>query len=277
MNTTCDEIRARLLEADDPHPDHCDRPDLREHLWACDACRSYALKLAGIEDRVRAVATPQQAIHAREEFVRGHTPAISPSPMLPPSHSFRTRWLGIATAVALLFGTSALLLIPSNSANAAPAVMERLVDWNVRLSDAGTRGEREELYREQATTLRQDMTKTVLSDAERALAERLLANGAFLVESEDPLNEAERFQDLADHLMDKVESSGGTPSYAKLYVVVKDRGVKANMAKAEIRKEIKDERREQRMQNIAKREAQQENRLDAVERKIKKQIRAAKK
>jgi hypothetical protein len=252
MTTTCDTVRTELLEEADLA---AVRGVYAAHLGQCAECAALAAKIARLELTVKAMPTPAEALNGRAAFIDAHTVHARAT-------STRRRVLAwsIATAAALLIGISTLMLMPSAPVAAAPSTIEKLIDWNVKLGEADL-AERESIYRASAEPLRTD--SQALAESERGLAERLLAHGAWLVENDDPLDEAERFQEIAERMAETFEATGAN-GYAKLYTHVMQHGVKASLKKAQLKKDKRSDRREQRLTHLEKRSKQAAARMEKL-------------
>ena len=122
MNILCETVQSHLLEADDSRVDQSGPSDLNEHIATCSTCRDFATRLNGVEAFYRSIPMPAKSGQA--EFIAAHETIVSK----PASHSAR-RW-SLAVAFSVLFGTAAMLLIPSPAAVAAPAAALRFMIWS---------------------------------------------------------------------------------------------------------------------------------------------------
>ena len=145
------------------------------------------------------------------------------------------RWL-VAASVLLAVGVGGSLLISTpRKAAASTDLVERLVDWNLDLTQAPSAADRSRIYSGQASALRAAVQKATLPEDDRELAESLLATAPWLTEHDDPLAEADRFNDMADKLMKRMSRAtrGGdnrrAARYARLYRQVADRGIEAKV------------------------------------------------
>jgi hypothetical protein len=204
-----------------------------EHLVGCAACRSRGTALARLDRAWRAQPSPEDMEPARVRFLG----RLRRQPA-PPHRGAALRW---AAAAALLFGVglAGWLLMPAPRAQAqsAPALIERLIDWNLELAQAPSRNERGQRYAARQADLRAAVRQTPLSDADRGLADLLLENGSWLAENDDPAGAAERFSAVADRLVERLESAGDRKDhklalrYARLQALVASHGVAANLDK----------------------------------------------
>jgi hypothetical protein len=122
-------------------------------------------------------------------------------------------------------------------AQAAPLV-ERLVDWNLEMTQARTPADRGRLLQAEPE-LRAAFEKADLPEEDRELAGQLLENGCWLAAHNDPVAEAERFSVVADQMVRHLErhASRGEAErarrFAGLQQLVAERGVAANLERAE--------------------------------------------
>src|SRR5262249_30086992 len=148
------------------------------------------------------------------------------------------RWVA-AALILLALGGTAWFVFPTPQAQGAPDLVERLIDWNLELTQARTPEERGRIYEQHAAYLRDALRNATLPEEDGRLAEHLLATGSWLAEPADPIDEAERFHDMADTLLEKMNSATERQDFdrvgkiAKLYSKVAERGVVANLTKAE--------------------------------------------
>jgi hypothetical protein len=237
----CSAARNWLLMADD-----VSRPtaEVSEHLAGCAACQKLAGELTTIELAVRAVPTPQIAIAGRDAFLS----RIAPTPR--PRRRRGGRRITAAFAVlaaSLVIGIGlAAWMQPrpkdnghgqQSIAQTKPVVVEELVEWNLKLTEAEVPTERQQLVRERLPQLQAKLQSSNLSTEDRAFAEQLLVHAQRMGEAADPVEEAEAFHGLADTLLVRLDTMVDDPDrsefYAKLYSQVRDRGVDANLDRAQ--------------------------------------------
>jgi hypothetical protein len=113
----------------------------------------------------------------------------------------------VAVAAVLLIAVGFLFLAPGPEAQAAPEVVERLVDWDLDITQARTADARLTLYDAQHRDLQALVVKTHLSPEDRELANSLLETGSWLTRNDDPMAEAERFSELADKVLVRLDSA----------------------------------------------------------------------
>jgi hypothetical protein len=103
-----------------------------------------------------------------------------------------------AAAVLLAAGIGLLILWSSAGQTAeASAALDRMVDWNIEMAEAGSLDARGRLYAAAAGKLGRRAQEGKWSAEEQELAGRLLDNGARLARNDDPLTDAEGFTDVA--------------------------------------------------------------------------------
>jgi hypothetical protein len=275
----CQQARAKLLQADDPRPGRCGSAPLAAHLRTCPACRRLAAKLVRLEEAWQALPVPAHAEQARESFLIHHLPrqrvarrrAALPArrPFAPP------RWAiaaSIAAAIALMvLGT--WLLVPKQApinvreARATSTIVDRLLAWNLALTQLDSPAERTELYNAQAPTLKAALQEAELLADNQDLAETLLANAAWLAEHDDPLAEADHFNDVADKLLAQMRTATEANDVQRvarltaLYGQVAEHGIAANLKRAEIVGPMPQEH-EQKLQEVADRQDRQSQALE---------------
>lgn len=238
----CRQAQDWLLQSEDPQLALAGSADLAAHVAGCAVCRLVAEKVRRLEQAWRALPVPAGAIRARAAFLKQlPRPAVLPiiQPRRTPPRRLRAPRWAVAALVFLAVGMGAWLLFPAPRAHAGPELVDRLVDWNLALTTAASPEERNRLYAERAPQLKEELQKADMPADERALAESLLENGTWLAGNDDPVAEADRFNDVADKLLARMGSAtdggdaGQVNRLARLYSQVADRGISANLEKAE--------------------------------------------
>jgi hypothetical protein len=205
----CHQAREWLLRADDPHPERCGLPELTEHLKGCAACAWLAVGLQRLEQAWRDVPLPADSHRARDAFLQRLPAAVAAAARqpLPILRRFRTpRWTA-AAALFLVAGVALWMLFFTPQAGAAPDVVERLVEWNLALAEAPTLEERKKLYAEKAKEFTEAVAGSQLSPEDKDLSKLLLDNGTWLASNDDPVTEADRFNGVADKLLERMNSA----------------------------------------------------------------------
>ena len=227
--------------------------ELVAHLGVCEECRAMLARLRSVEDAIRALPTPAESEAAKGAFLRRlrwAKPAGRPGAVF--RHmSLRPAWRAVAMAasVLILIGLVGWLLFSGGveTAMASDAVLDRLVAWNVELGQAESSEECERILA-QTASLEQAMNQVRLTANEKNLAAALLENGKWLSYNTDPLARAERFQQLADLLVKRLESATAAHEpktiarLSRYYGVVQSRGFDPQMARVESMDSDKPER-----------------------------------
>lgn len=237
----CSAARDWLLMADD-----VSRPtaEVSAHLAGCQECQRLVAELTGIESAARAYPTPEIALASRDAFLsriaptprprrrRGHRPIVAVLLVLAASLV-----IGIGLAVWMYPRPTENRPVEQAVAQAKPAVVEELVEWNLTVSEAAVPTERQKLVRERLPQLQAKLQSSNLSSEDRAFAEQLLFHAQRMGDAADPVEEAESFHGLADTLLVRldtmVDDADRSEFYARLYSQVRDRGVDANLDRAE--------------------------------------------
>lgn len=237
----CRQVQDRLLEAEDPRPDSCGATAIAGHLKSCDACRAFADRLVELEEAWRSLPEAAAAERAKAAFLErldARAAPITPPPR-PISRRRALRWCATAAASLLAAGAGAWLLLTQREARAADDLLDRLVDWNLRLTQAQSEAERSRLYHEQAERLRSALDGANLAADQAALAEDFWRNGAWLVAHCDAVAEADRFDSLADRLLQLARAAGTGGNHRRMnrllrqYNRVLEAGVDLNVERAE--------------------------------------------
>jgi hypothetical protein len=188
-----------MLHADAPARLADAPPEVAEHVAGCAECREFAERLGRLEQRWRNEPLPPSAHAARDAFLQR---LPQPEPSRP-----RRRWVApprwaIAASLLMALGVCAWLFSQPRQAHAED-VVDRLIDWNMQLSDAGPE-ERAKLYAARVDAFKADVERAPLPEEDRSFAEALLQTSTFLVSTTEPLEEADRFNVLADQAVDRM-------------------------------------------------------------------------
>lgn len=226
----CESVQDWLLQCDNLQPKTWPR-DLRHHVKACSACYEYARSLKRLEKSWRDQPLPSQSRKPRPKFLKRITRLERPEPTKPTGRSWRpVRWLS-AIAAVLVVGVSilAFMLIAPGEIQASD-VVDNLLDWNTRISNADF-DKRKQLLEEEDTFRKRLQSARRLSAEERANGELLLAAARELVASDDLEEDEEIINRLADKLLDRAreaEKKGNkqaTEIYSRRYVTFVDKAV----------------------------------------------------
>jgi hypothetical protein len=234
----CRESRDWLLGAADPRPARCPVPAIAEHLAGCPDCQALSSKLVRLQNAWRDIPLPAGADAARQAFLE-QLP-VRTLPFVRPTRQRPSRRRFLAAAMLLVgIGLGTTILIPPPEAHAAPALIERLVDWNLDLARAAGVGERSQVYAAREGALKRDVGRTPLPAEDRVLADFLLDNGTWLATHDDPVAAAERFSAVAERLVERAKTASARKElrlakrYAELQGLVAEHGVAASLARAE--------------------------------------------
>jgi len=159
------------------------------------------------------------------------------------STPWHSRWVRAAALVCLGIGLSVLLnLVFAPSWNpereSGPEVVEQLVGWNLEIAQAETPAERQAIYDTQAVSMQGLLMNPKLSQEDRELARTLVETGAWLTNNNDPMAEAERFGEIADILLARLDSATVAKDnrritkYADSYRRLTEVGVTGNLERA---------------------------------------------
>jgi len=198
----CPEARDWLLLSEAPADPADVPPAVAAHVRACPACGDLGRALDRIERQWRDQPVPSLADAGRAAFLARLAAQPAPSPVR--RRFAAPRWALVA-AVLLALGTVAWLIVPSE-ARASADLIDRLIDWNLDLAAADAGPGRAELAG-RAAALQSDLGRAALSPADRELAERLLETGSWLAANDDPVGVAERFDAVADQLLDRIQAA----------------------------------------------------------------------
>jgi hypothetical protein len=266
----CPQVRNWLLQAEDPRPERCPSAELTHHLRTCAACDELAWQLLQLEQSWREIPIPDSVERARAEFLE-QFPAHSATP-IPTTVPLRRRWAPPSWAVAavlLLAVGLGTALLSTPRATASAEVVDRLIDWNLDLAQAPSPTERSRIYTEQVDAMRGALRRAKLPGSEQELAEKLLENGSWLAENNDPTAEADRFNDVADKLLERLDAArarGTTKELRRLarsYGRVAKYGIDAKLAKAQASGALNFERK-RKLERVILRDAKRRQALEAL-------------
>jgi hypothetical protein len=205
----CRQTREWLLRSDTPGAPENQPRLIAVHLAGCSACRSLETKVARLEEQWRSWPLPAEAESARKAFLdrlaRPTTKKTIPSPSA--GGRQQVRRLAAAAALFLTLGVVAWFLTPPAELQASTDVVSELVEWNLQLAQAPSLHERSRVYTQRGPVLQAALQKALLPLEERDLAQRLLENGRWLESHDDPIEEAQRFDALADLMLDEIDNS----------------------------------------------------------------------
>jgi hypothetical protein len=247
--------------------------ELGRHVAECAVCQAFVQRLARVE-----MMTARLGLPANSEAARAAVLANVRQRVQTPERRLLLRpvWIS-AVAAVLVVGIGVGIWIQKSYLTPAPqqvakgpAVMDQLLDWDLALADAEAPQERQALYTAQAATLQTAVQAASLNDEDRRFATTLLENGAWLSRNHDPVERTEKFCDLADLLvgrMDKAAAANDEQTVQRLgkhYGRVQ-KGIGANLARINANAFVAPTgpgaKRAERLERIAKRQEEAERRL----------------
>jgi hypothetical protein len=277
----CNEAQDRLLNADLVEP-QTQEPDVAAHLETCPACRAMMDGLRRLESAARDLPTVPDAAITRQAFLELLAPAQAIATPRPALHNRMLLWprrmalssRRLAAAASILLATGLVLWAVwfhgAQKAAASDAVVDNLVDWDVRLASADSADQRQQLYASMAPSLQKSIIDLPVKATDRDLAEKLLQTGASLSQSVDPLDDAEHFADVADLLLDRMKSAAGAGKaadaerFAHYYSRVTDEGLAKKLSQAHHGGGNGKAARRARLERLNRRNRELEARLDKL-------------
>lgn len=230
---SCEPTRNWLMNADAPAAVETVSPEVAAHLDACTACRGLQDNLVKLEREWRGRPLPARAEAAKAAFLdRLQNPPAPVQPARARRHWSATHRWAVAALLFIGVGMGTLLFLPGQEATAHPDVLDQLIDWNLEMSEAPS-ADRQGLYDNKHASLKKRLDSAKLAPTDRALAEELLQNGSWLAKNEDPVEELNRFSDMADHLLERVNTAaadtGRAGNFARRFRKVNERAIDRNM------------------------------------------------
>jgi hypothetical protein len=241
---SCAKTEIWLLQSESLRADACPDPSVLRHLNRCRACQRLASLLGKLEKRWREVPLPADVDDARQRFLarlaREKAPAM-PAATAPAAPRWKLAFparprLAVAASLFLALGLGIWLLVAPNRSAASENVVDRLLEWNLALSREPSAEKRRQMYETQVPILKHALEVASLSPDDRALATNLMDNGHWLATADDdPLEEANRFSTIADHLVERMQQATNqgnhpeTDQLAQRYSVLTQRGINANL------------------------------------------------
>lgn len=247
----CIEIQNLLLSSDQP----LEQPKsaaVRDHLAHCAACSSVVKRLSHLEAVWRDAPESADSARARQAFlarvelqdaslVAAHSRATE-EVQGTGRNAFDRRmlaWAGLAAAVLLAVGLGLVLGYRNwNAGGRLSEPMQSLLALNLDLSRADSTNDRQQLLSGKASELEARLASAKLTPGEREAADALWNNAALLVQRPDPLSDAERFGDVADKLLVKMDAAaaaqdgGEINRLATIYCNVVDQGLFASLERS---------------------------------------------
>jgi hypothetical protein len=239
----CRQYEDRLLSAADVQA-AAGMADAAAHAAQCQNCRRLAERVTALEQAWRTAPLPPAGVRAKQALLdRLATDVVlakpGPQPRLAGSSRRRfLKWCASSAAAAATVGVGAWLLTSQQQAS-ADEVLDRLIDWNLKLSESPAGTDRQRLYDTQGVQLRTLVTHTRLTGPQGVMAQDLLAEAHWLARHSDPVAGAERFDRLADRFLQTAceAATAGDQRRArrlmKQYNRLLEAGISANLERAE--------------------------------------------
>lgn len=281
----CEQAQDELLASAGFDPSDGLPSGLIEHVSRCATCQALLEKLRRLDTAARALPVPAPVISASEarSILLSQMAIESGSPAKPPNRRswwahclVMPRWAA-AVFVALSVGIGVWLANApgelGNEARADESLLPDLVNWNVLLSELSELPQRQAVYTQRATDLSDRFRQSRLEPTDREIVEALLANGSWLRDHNDPIDEAGRFNDLADRLSEGVRATNPRAAEDRMsimthaYATIVEQGLNASLDSAKSRTDLTSYQT-QKLEDVASRAskhlAHMENLLDRV-------------
>jgi negative regulator of sigma E activity len=183
-------------------------------------------------------------LHALLHWRTGQVaPSVKLEPKkLAPRRSFTLRMprrLAVAAGILLAVTIGVVSFYYSaQTALASGDVVDRLVQLNIEMTKSRTQDERKRIYDEQIANIKVMFKKAAWSQEDQELAETLLENSHFLTSADDPMTEAERFNEIAEKIVSRMNVATNRKDEKRLmtlaaaYQQFTELGVKANVDRA---------------------------------------------
>jgi hypothetical protein len=196
-----------------------------------------------------------------------------PLPFTPGSRSGRSirRRIHWSVAASLLVATTTLciLLAPSRSPASGLDAVEQLVGWSLEIAQARSLPARQEIYDARVGEMQSLLSGSGLSHEDRALAETLVATSEWLTANDDPVAEAERFGEIAEQMLGRLDSASSEQDakrvtlLADAYRRVTEVGVSRNLDRA-LASAGHDPHRKRRLERLLANDATRARRLEEM-------------
>ncbi|HLW66024.1 MAG TPA: hypothetical protein VKS79_12005 [Gemmataceae bacterium] len=187
--------------------------DIGEHIRQCDSCQRLIQRVVRLEENWRQQPAPASAERSQALFLQRLAEPPAPlirKPELPRRNLRLARWM-VAACVAAVVGLSIGVGVFSTSSTAhaeSSDVVDRMIDWNLQMSEASTLEDRQRLFAERAESFKADLSKANLSESDRDFANNLMETGAWLASNDEPVEEADKLTTLADQIVTRAQTSG---------------------------------------------------------------------
>lgn len=218
-------------------------PVFAAHVAACAVCRDLQARLIRLDDAAATLPVPAESASARDRFLQEFElqpqQARGGHPLFARFHPHMGRNLALAASLLIFAGLIAWFVTAGeHAAMASDGLVDRLVDWNLDLAQAESAEQRQAIFASQAAAFDQEIHQKTLSPGARVLAQKLVVNGSAMARSNDPLADAEQFTDIADLLLQRMQTAmaaGDTRLAKRLslnYALISSQGLHPRLARA---------------------------------------------
>jgi hypothetical protein len=220
-----------LLNADKPASVDAAPAEIGQHIRTCADCQKLARDLSALEVQWRRRPVPARVELAKVAFLKRLESQPTAAPHKPDRRRAGVRFWAIAASLFIVAGISLLFFVPGRSVEAHTDVIEQLVDWNLDLSQAPTAADRQRIYVERQARLQKSVGKAQLGIPERDMAQSLLENGKWLVQNQDPVEELQLLNKMADDMLERVNTTDTVQAerFAKQFRKINERGIDPTM------------------------------------------------
>jgi hypothetical protein len=260
---TCQEIQDAVLMAQDVSKETAEGTELGRHIAGCAACAAFVERLVRVETAVASLPMPPGS----DEGKRATLTQIKWVASHPRGRFFlRPSFLSAAAAI-LVFGIGIGIYLAQPPK--ASAVVDQLVEWDLELADAPGPQQREAIYRNGASAWESQIKNASLTTEDRQYASALLEQGKWLSTNPDPVDQADRFSDLAELIVDRMNAAAAANDARAVqrlgghYRRIVQRGIGEKLDRMGANASISTEGRAK-LAKIAKRAADHERRLQIL-------------
>ncbi len=212
----CELAQQQILMADDPAADVAASAALSAHVKECQACAELLARTQKVAVGTKYLPAGPKTEPSEAFLAKVRQAAKAPAETMQRWRPPHRLWMPRAAAAALIvaIGLLALSLCLFNSKPArGDMLLSELVQWNLQLSQANGAKARAELYQAHVDQMEKRVKEASLTQAERALAEKMLTTAKSQSSNDDPLDNAARLEQLVDQVA--ALPSGGDPNYQK--------------------------------------------------------------
>jgi hypothetical protein len=228
---TCEVSREWLLNAEKPACVDTAPADIASHIRGCAQCQKLEQDLAALEEQWRQRPLPASVESAKVAFLKRLESQPAAAPHNPERRRAGVLFWAIAASLFIVAGISLLFFFPGQPVAAHPDVIDQLVDWNLDMSQAPTQADRQRIYVERQARLQDSVGKARLGAPERDMAQNLLENGSWLAQNQDPVEELQRLNKMADDMLERVNTTNSAQAelFAKQFRKINERGIDPTM------------------------------------------------